>query len=70
MILKSSIIKSKNQILKFILTNRFLSVIQQIRLRNYDDFHDHEVKRQGKGKYVFASGSVYEGQWHDGKMQG
>ncbi len=26
-----------------------MSVIQQIRLRNYDDFHDNEDKRQGKG---------------------
>ena len=47
-----------------------MSVIQQIRLRNYDDFHDNEDKRQGKGKYVYASGSVYEGQWHDDMMQG
>ena len=25
---------------------------------------------QGRGKYTFSNGSVYEGQWYKGKMHG
>jgi hypothetical protein len=36
----------------------------------YEGNYNKDGKRHGKGKYTYASGNVYEGEWKDGKKHG
>lgn len=46
------------------------TVIQLPNGDTYDGDVDDENKRQGRGKYTFADGRIYEGEWKDGKPNG
>lgn len=36
----------------------------------YEGQRDEQGRRHGQGKFSFADGSVYQGEWHEGLRQG